>query len=50
MVRHHARWLPYYTLYVAAKASGTIAGHFAEKMPRPLLRKLSLHSYHWDDH
>lgn len=50
MVRHYPLWLPYYALYVAAKASGTIAGHFAERLPRPLLRKLSLHSYHWDDH
>ena len=50
MVQHHPLWLPYYSLYVVAKASGTIAGHFAERLPRPLLRKLSLHSYHWDDH
>jgi len=49
MIRHHPLWLPYYALYVAAKASGTIAGHFAEHLPLPLLRKLSLHSYHWDD-
>lgn len=46
LLRHPAH-LPYYLLYTAAKASGTVAGHFAERLPRWLLTKLSLHSYHW---
>ena len=40
-------WLPYYFLYTLAKTSGTIASHFAERMPRWLLRRVSLHAYHW---
>lgn len=47
MLTRHPLRLPYYALYVTAKASGTAAGHFAEKMPDWLLRRLSLHSYHW---
>jgi rhamnosyltransferase len=41
-------WLPYYALYTFAKTAGTLAGHFAERMPRWLLKRLSLHSYHWN--
>ena len=48
MLRHHPAWLPYYLLYTAAKAGGTLAGHFAERMPRRLARACSLHRYHWD--
>lgn len=47
MVGHHPLWLPYYALYTVAKTTGTVAGHFADRMPRWLLRRLSLHSYHW---
>ena len=47
MLTRHPLRLPYYALYIIAKASGTTAGHFAEKMPDWLLRRLSLHSYHW---
>lgn len=47
VARTSPRTLPYYLLYTAAKTLGTIAGHFAEKMPRSWLRRLSLHSYHW---
>ncbi len=44
----HPWHLPYYALYTLAKTSGTLCGHFAEKMPRALARRLSLHRYHWD--
>ncbi len=47
MVRHHPLWLPYYFLYTVMKVAGTVAGHAAERMPRWLVRRLSLHSYHW---
>jgi rhamnosyltransferase len=49
MLKNHPAWLPYYFLYTVMKASGTVAGHFAEKLPRGLTRKLSLHRYHWED-
>lgn len=47
MLTRHPLHLPYYALYVLVKASGTVAGHFAGKMPDWLLRRCSLHSYHW---
>ncbi len=43
----HPLWLPYYLAYTFMKATGTIAGHFADRMPRWMLRRLSLHHYHW---
>jgi len=49
MVRNHPLWLPYYVVYNFAKISGAFAAHFAERMPRSLLRRLSLHRYHWDE-
>ena len=49
VARAAPRWLPYYVLYTLAKTAGTVAGHFAHRLPRPLLRRLSLHSYHWAD-
>jgi rhamnosyltransferase len=47
IAKKHPLYLPYYLLYTLAKASGTFTGHYAEKMPLWLVRKLSLHSYHW---
>jgi len=47
MVRHHPLWLPYYAGYTVMKVTGTLAGHFAERMPRSLARRCSLHRYHW---
>lgn len=47
IARHHPFYLPYYTLYTLAKTAGTIAGHYAERMPRRLARCCSLHRYHW---
>ncbi len=41
-------WLPYYVLYCAAKASATIAAHYADMLPRSLVRKISLHAYYWE--
>jgi rhamnosyltransferase len=45
--RGHPRWIPYYLLYTLAKTAGTVAGHFVNYMPARLLRRLSLHAYHW---
>ncbi len=41
-------WLPYYVLYTGAKALGTMLAHVGERIPRWLLKKISLHSYYWD--
>ncbi len=49
MLTKHPLWLPYYFLYTVMKVCGTVAGHFAEKLPRSLARKFSLHRYHWEN-
>jgi len=49
MVRNHPLSLPHYVMYNLAKISGAFAAHFAERLPRSLLRRLSLHRYHWDE-
>ncbi|MBI3986987.1 MAG: glycosyltransferase [Lentisphaerae bacterium] len=48
MVRRHPWTLPYYACYTLAKIGGTLAGHFANRLPTPLVRRLSLHRYHWE--
>jgi rhamnosyltransferase len=48
VLQRHPKWIPYYIIYTVAKTLGTVAGHWAPFMPRPMLRRLSLHSYHWD--
>jgi len=49
MVKHHPATLPYYFLYTAMKAAGTVAAHFADTLPRSVVRRLSLHRYHWQE-
>lgn len=48
VVRHAPAWLPYYMLYTLAKTGGTVMGHFGDHLPRWALRRLSLHTYHWE--
>jgi rhamnosyltransferase len=40
-------YLPYYAAYNCAKIGGTLAAHLAPVLPRWLLRRISLHNYHW---
>ncbi len=47
IIRRHPAYLPRYFFYTLAKTAGTIAGHFANRMPRAWLKRLSMHSYHW---
>jgi rhamnosyltransferase len=47
IAKNYPLYLPYYFLYTLAKTLGTVCGHFAEHLPKSLLKKLSLHSYHW---
>jgi len=47
IARNYPLYLPYYFLYTLAKTSGTVCGHFAERLPKSILKKFSLHSYHW---
>lgn len=48
IARNYPLYLPYYFLYTLAKTCGTICGHFAEKLPKSIVKKISLHSYHWE--
>ncbi len=48
MIRHHPLWLPYYACYTVMKTTGTLAGHFADRLPRSWVKKMSMHSYHWE--
>ncbi len=47
IARNYPLYLPYYFLYTIAKAGGTVCGHFAERLPKSILKKFSLHNYHW---
>ncbi|MEI6970011.1 MAG: glycosyltransferase [bacterium] len=48
ITRQYPLWIPYWCLYTSAKAIGTLAGHAAEYMPYWILRRVSLHAYHWE--
>ena len=48
MITHHPFWLPYYLLYNLAKIAGTLLAHVGDRLPLWLLRRVSLHSYHWE--
>ena len=41
-------WLPYYILYTMAKSSAAMLAHCADRLPKWLLKRISLHSYHWE--
>jgi rhamnosyltransferase len=47
MLRRHPLQLPRYAAFVLAKTLGTVLGHFAEKLPRRLVRKISMHASYW---
>ena len=47
MLRRHPWRLPYYALYTVARSAGAFCGRLADSLPRPVVRRLSLHSYHW---
>ncbi len=47
IVRNHHRWIPYYTLYTGAKVLGALLAHIGTHLPTPILRRVSLHAYHW---
>jgi len=41
-------WLLYYPFYTAVKVAATLLAHRAERLPRWLLRRISMHAYHWE--
>jgi rhamnosyltransferase len=49
IARNYPCYLMHYLLYNIAKASGAIAAHFADRMPRWMAKKCSLHRYYWKD-
>lgn len=48
VLRHAPLWLPYYGLYTASKTLGTLLAHVGDRLPYWLLKRVSLHSYHWE--
>ena len=48
MLRRHPAMLPRYAGYVLAKGGGTNRGHFAERLPRGLARRLCMHKSYWE--
>jgi len=48
MIRRHPLVLPHYVCHVVVRSCGSMLGYWAEKMPRPLAERMSLHSYHWN--
>jgi len=49
MARNHPLSLPRHFLYSLAKVSGVLAAHSAKRLPRRVVRAMSLHRYHWGD-
>lgn len=49
MIRHAPMWLPYYILYTGAKTLGTLLAHVGDRLPRWLLKRISLHRYYWEE-
>jgi len=47
IARKHPLWLPYYFVYTGVKVIATIMAHFTDRLPHWLLRKISMHAYHW---
>lgn len=47
ITRSYPQYLPYYLIYNLAKSAGTLTAHMAPVIPRRILRRISLHSYHW---
>ncbi|MDH5299152.1 MAG: glycosyltransferase [Desulfobulbaceae bacterium] len=49
VLKNYPQKLGYYFLYTAAKTFGTLLGHFVKVLPRFLVRKFSMHKYHWNN-
>lgn len=49
ILRTAPQWLPYYLLYTGAKTLGTLLAHAGDRLPRWVLKRVSLHSYYWDE-
>ncbi|MEW6428528.1 MAG: glycosyltransferase [Thermodesulfobacteriota bacterium] len=47
VIRACPQKIPYYVCYNLAKAAAGVLAHLAPHLPKFLLRRLSLHSYHW---
>ena len=50
MVRGRPALPPWHLANVAAKSTGALLGPFAEKLPRPVVRRISLQPDHWTEH
>lgn len=48
VLRNYPYKMPYYFIYLTSKIAGTLMGHFAKSLPRCILKKISMHYYHWE--
>ncbi len=48
MLRKHRCALPGYLAYVCARSMGVFLGHYANTLPRFVVKRLSFHRYHWE--
>jgi len=47
VLRRYPLWLPRYALHVLAKVLAVPLAHCADRLPTWILRRVSMHSYHW---
>jgi rhamnosyltransferase len=47
IARTAPRLLPRYVAFTFVRAAGAVLGHHARRLPRALVRRLSLHRYYW---
>src|SRR5574341_1362101 len=48
MMTKHPLWLPYYFLYLIAKTTGVVAGHYASIIPPRWVKRFSMHKGFWE--
>ena len=47
IAKKYPLWLPYYFAYTTVKVMATILAHHTHYLPRWVLCRISMHSYHW---
>ncbi len=47
LARETPVWLFYYPFYLFAKSAATVMAHNVKHLPHALLKRISMHSYHW---
>ena len=47
LIRHAPLWLLYYPAYIGVKTAATVLAHNRDRLPKAMLRRVSMHAYHW---